>query len=389
MPSLAEYERARTVDIRERRTIEHYKLSAKEKLKRSSKELFEKTREAVSSSPNVDIMGDGKGVILAENIMLKDGNFHNVQITYDSKLVNGDLDRVSVFIGGGTQYLVLDERGEGVVADIDMENGISDTVTASDVYFYNDVVERFAHPEGLTCEQEKLAPLLFTVKIEAPAELGKLGEDGQLIREKITTDSVVAFAPRDGFVFKHHDDHPKAPLSPDKMNFRGLTPELLDQLGTVYAEAVNGEKFDYCTGIPNAGVPLALAFSEKSGVEYLDVFRKEEKDGGRRVLMNSEYNLVGKRVLIIDDVIAAGLTKDEVFAAIETSGAKPSLLVGVDREEGGLEAMLKRGRDARAAMKRSQLLMFGVRNDLTTNSQFEESIRYSHDFKKFQASVSA
>ena len=127
------------------------------------------------------------------------------------------------------------------------------------------------------------------------------------------------------------------------------TGRKLAQLGKFYACAINdsGLAFDMVYGPAYKGVPLACAtaisLAEDDGRDVPYAFnRKEAKkhaEGGIIV----GHPVEGK-VLIVDDVISAGLSVRESVQIIKTAGATPiGVAIAVDRQE--------RGEGARSAVQ--------------------------------------
>jgi orotate phosphoribosyltransferase len=115
-------------------------------------------------------------------------------------------------------------------------------------------------------------------------------------------------------------------------------------LGRCYAAALirSGVGFDMLFGPAYKGIPLvtatAIALSDvhQRSVPYA-FNRKEAKEHGEG------GNIVGSalagRVVIVDDVIAAGTAKREAIDLIRNAGAKPiAILLALDRQERGLGA---------------------------------------------------
>lgn len=115
-------------------------------------------------------------------------------------------------------------------------------------------------------------------------------------------------------------------------------------LGRCYAAALmrSGIEFDMLFGPAYKGIPLvtatAIALSDvhQRNVPYA-FNRKEAKEHGEG------GNIVGSalagRVVIVDDVIAAGTAKREAIELIRDAGANPvAILLALDRQERGLGA---------------------------------------------------
>src|SRR6202451_2017768 len=116
-------------------------------------------------------------------------------------------------------------------------------------------------------------------------------------------------------------------------------------LGRCYAAALmqSGIAFDMLFGPAYKGIPLVTATSialyeaHERNVPYA-FNRKEAKEHGEG------GNIVGSpltgRVVIVDDVIAAGTAKREAIDLIRAAGAPPvAVLLALDRQERGLGAL--------------------------------------------------
>jgi len=114
----------------------------------------------------------------------------------------------------------------------------------------------------------------------------------------------------------------------------------LQQLGQFYAQAILASKicFDALFGPAYKGIPLvsavAIALAEAGYNHPFSFNRKEIKDHGEG------GDIVGAplagRILIVDDVVSAGLSVGESVAMIHTAGATPSgIMVALDRMEKG------------------------------------------------------
>lgn len=119
------------------------------------------------------------------------------------------------------------------------------------------------------------------------------------------------------------------------------TGKSLARLGEFYADRLLdwGQSFDVLYGPAYKGIPLAastaMAIAAKTGRETPFCFnRKETKDHGEG------GNIVGAqlkgKVVIIDDVITAGLSVDESVHIIRAAGAEPlAVCIALDRLERG------------------------------------------------------
>lgn len=126
------------------------------------------------------------------------------------------------------------------------------------------------------------------------------------------------------------------------------TGKAIAELGHFYAEAIkaSGIEYDVLFGPAYKGIPLAtavaIALAERHGVDKPFAFnRKEAKEYGEG------GSIVGApllgRVLLIDDVISAGVTVNESAGIIRNAGATfAGVCISVDRQErgeGGISAV--------------------------------------------------
>lgn len=121
--------------------------------------------------------------------------------------------------------------------------------------------------------------------------------------------------------------------------------ESLLRLGEFYANAIiaSGVEFDMLFGFAYKGIPLVVATGIALSTQYQLNFpiafnRKEAKDHGEG------GSIVGAplkgRVLIIDDVISAGISIRESIKIIYNSGALGvGVVISLDRQERGSDAI--------------------------------------------------
>ncbi len=113
----------------------------------------------------------------------------------------------------------------------------------------------------------------------------------------------------------------------------------LAALGEFYAEALvaSGLDCDVLFGPAYKGIPIAVAAGialARRGIEVGVAFdRKETKDHGEGGMLVGA-GLAGRRVVLVDDVITDGATKEEGAKLIAAHGGDLSgLLIALDRQE--------------------------------------------------------
>ncbi len=231
------------------------------------------------------------------------------------------------------------------------------------------------NPEELTKNQEVLADLLFETEIFA--KVGRrisLPEGGFKLEKIERLTKPVDFDPQEAeFALKHHEENPHNPLSPFLINLRNLPPEVLYLVGKVLSEIkTEGEKPNICAGIPEAGVPLAEAYSRYSNIEAMNILGKKQTETGRRIVPGEKAKK-RLRVRLIDDVVTKAKTKLEAIKAVEEAGYEVSdIFVLVDREQGGKEQLEKDGYALHAAFTISQLLDYYLGTGKISQEKFDD-----------------
>jgi len=234
------------------------------------------------------------------------------------------------------------------------------------------------HPEGLTELQEKLVISLVTAKTHTKIRRRDQLPDGTYKFYNVVRDtSPFDFAQEGEFALKLHEKNPGAPLAPEYFNLRNLPEDILDLAGRTLAEVKMRWKPNLCTGIPDAGVPLAKAYSKYSGVPFEEVFTKMETEKGRRIVSLRESIVKGKTLLIIDDVVTRALSMIEAIEAANNNYIVLNPLALIDREQGGANNLKKEiGLELQAVYKHSQLLNFLLRTGEISQKKYDEVTDY-------------
>lgn len=160
-------------------------------------------------------------------------------------------------------------------------------------------------------------------------------------------------------------------------------PELLWALGKLIAEKIkevgaSGKK-QKIIAVPDAANPMAVAASlyAKSvmGINMpIIVLRKAPKEHGTqkdsmiigKVEPDTEFNL-------LDDVITSSISKKKAIEQLEKEGIKVDrVIVVVDREQGGKEALEKEGYEFHAIFKILDIADQFLVDELITQQQFNE-----------------
>lgn len=225
-------------------------------------------------------------------------------------------------------------------------------------------------PEGFTRSQQELADQLIRATVIGKKSR-KNPETGKLETFKDIPMPLVVFA-QDKFEFglKLHETKPEAPLSPYFLNFRNLPDNVLSLTGGAMNEMQTNARPDLCVGVPKAGLDLAKAYSEKSGITAEDLLAKEESEAGRKIIEGEKIMKTGLKVRLIDDLVTEAHTKIEAVRALESMGyTVTDIFVLVDREQGGREQLEKEGITLKAVFTITQLNDYYLRAGQITKEQ--------------------
>ncbi|PJE63896.1 hypothetical protein COU89_00800 [Candidatus Roizmanbacteria bacterium CG10_big_fil_rev_8_21_14_0_10_45_7] len=192
---------------------------------------------------------------------------------------------------------------------------------------------------------------------------------------------IIDFAQEGEFAIKEHDFNPEAPLSPLYINLRNLPIAISHQIGLAMAQIPeDGLKPEWCVGIPDAGIPLAISYATVTGIDYgLALQKGITTDGKRKIEPYTRHPSYFKgKVRIIDDVMSQGHSKIEAVNALRSIGFEPTdLTILIDREQGG-KAYVERELNilVRSVFTLTQLLDYYLRTGQVTQEQYVSVMQY-------------
>jgi orotate phosphoribosyltransferase len=129
----------------------------------------------------------------------------------------------------------------------------------------------------------------------------------------------------------------------DKYRFE-TRPELLEAIGERIAALVaeHDPEADRLASPELGAVTLAAAASISSRLPFL-IVRKEAKDYGTKNLLEGAYE-AGERVCLVEDVVTSGGAAVAAVEALRGAGLEcRNAVCVVDREEGGVDELARRG----------------------------------------------
>jgi uridine monophosphate synthetase len=146
-------------------------------------------------------------------------------------------------------------------------------------------------------------------------------------------------------------------ISPIYIDLRLLIsyPSLFKKVTQKLGEKMRSLSFDLLCGVPYTALPMATALSITYDIPMV-MRRKEVKDHGTKKLIEGAFR-PHQRCLIIEDLITSGISILETVEPLQKEGLSVSdVLVVIDREQGGKEALQKKGLNVHALFTLSDLI---------------------------------
>lgn len=195
----------------------------------------------------------------------------------------------------------------------------------------------------------------------------------------------------EGFTLKLHEADPTAPKSPYYFDLRmadnpkpgehSLTQEAVNagahlMFSLLFRQSII---YDHVVGLPNAGDPFAKAIENGTGRPRIEL-QKIEEGGKRRIVPGadtpaklSEETLL----LLVDDLISRADSKFEGRDAFNGRGGRVTdIVVLVDREQGGREALAKEGITLHAVFTATELFDFYVEHGHIDGEMYDRAMAY-------------
>ncbi|MEO6457576.1 MAG: orotidine-5'-phosphate decarboxylase, partial [Chloroflexia bacterium] len=168
-------------------------------------------------------------------------------------------------------------------------------------------------------------------------------------------------------------------VSPYYNNLRLLAsyPPLLRKVASAMARTMEaaGVKPDVLIGIAEAGIPLAVALSQETGIPAGYVRSSAKAHGIKRMVEGAWQE--GATAVLVDDVVSDGASKLEVLEHLHAAGLKVrDIVVLVDRNQGGPELMAQHNLRCQATVTMREALQVLLDAGLIGQEKVEASERF-------------
>lgn len=166
-------------------------------------------------------------------------------------------------------------------------------------------------------------------------------------------------------------------ISPIYVDLRVL-PSYPDSMEAVTEELVNVVKKlkpDVVAGAETAGIPLSTAISIKTKIPMIYV-RKRPKSYGTNEQIEGALKKDAK-VILVDDMATNAFSKIKFIDGIKYSGGLvEDVLIVLDREQGGVEALAKENVKLHSLITLKELLDYMKDNNILDESKYNEIMDY-------------
>ena len=165
--------------------------------------------------------------------------------------------------------------------------------------------------------------------------------------------------------------------SPIYINLRVLPsyPESMKIVSDELSKLVKKMKPDVVAGAETAGIPLSTAISLKTGIPMIYV-RKRPKTYGTMDLVEGILEK-GKKVVLVDDMATNAYSKLKFVEGIKHAGGIiEDVVIILDREQGGIEALGKENIKLHSLITLKELLDYMKDNNMIDDGKLNEILLY-------------
>lgn len=172
-------------------------------------------------------------------------------------------------------------------------------------------------------------------------------------------------------------------ISPLYIDLRILVsyPQVMKKVVGAYCDVLKTIPYDRLVAVPYASLPIVSAISMRLNAPWIYT-RKEAKNYGIKKPVEGEYKK-GERVVVIDDLISSGLSKQEMTIALEKIGLQvKDIVVLIDRMQGGKTELAKNGYTLHAVFTVDEMLEVLSQEGKIEKSLYTKVKKFIEDNKK-------
>jgi uridine monophosphate synthetase len=180
------------------------------------------------------------------------------------------------------------------------------------------------------------------------------------------------------FKIKLHETHPDAPLSPIYIDLRLCRrfPEVKATAVKLYASMLKHLKFDLIADVPTAGTPFASSLSDLLKVGMVTPRMNKKSYGSGNSVDGLLEEDIHKTVVLIDDLITTAQSKFEAAQLLADQGLRVhDVVVLFDREQGGRDALKKKGFELHTVYTLNELLSIYVEHHRLSQERYVDILQ--------------
>ena len=166
-------------------------------------------------------------------------------------------------------------------------------------------------------------------------------------------------------------------ISPIYIDLRILPsfPETMAVVTEELVKVVKKLKVDVVAGAETAGIPLSTAISLKTKMPMIYV-RKRPKSYGRKEQIEGVLKKDSK-VVLVDDMATNAYSKLNFVEGIKQSGGiVEDVVIVLDREQGGVQALAEKGIKLHSLITLKELLSYMKEKNMLDESKYKEIMDY-------------
>jgi len=150
-------------------------------------------------------------------------------------------------------------------------------------------------------------------------------------------------------------------------------PALFQRVVNVYANLIRPLQFDCLAAVPYAALPLGAAIALKMNRPLIYPRKEIKTHGTGRAIEGASE--IGDTAVVIEDVVSSGGSLFKAIDTLKTAGlVVRDAVVLVEREQGGLEAVTRRGYRLHYALTMSDILDV-LRNEECISAQVHQAVK--------------
>ncbi|HLD26811.1 MAG TPA: orotate phosphoribosyltransferase [Patescibacteria group bacterium] len=175
-------------------------------------------------------------------------------------------------------------------------------------------------------------------------------------------------------------------ISPLYIDLRILIsyPQIMKKVARAYCDMLKTISYDRLAAVPYASLPIVSAISLQLNEPWIYT-RKEAKNYGIKKPVEGEYKK-GETVVIIDDLISSGVSKQEIIVSLETIGLLvKDVVVLIDRLQGGRAELARKGYILHAICTLDEILEVLKSEEKIEKSLHTKAKKFIEDNKKYDS----